>query len=158
MTYPTEVLQRLDELESRNAIAELAYNYCHGFDKRDRERFLAIWWPDCVWNIGPPFGSFAGHDGIRTALDDVLWPAWAQSQHVTSNQVVTFTDPDHAQSICDVDCTGLLTGNPEATFVGATYRDLVERREGVWRIAVRDVEIHYFNSFPGTQLSRPESP
>jgi hypothetical protein len=55
-----------------------------------------------------------------------------------------------------VDCTGLLAGSTEATFVGATYRDHVERRDGKWRIAVRDVEIHYFNSFPGTQLSKPD--
>lgn len=158
MTNSAEVLRRLDELESRNAIAELAFNYCHGFDKRDQDRFLGIWWQDCVWNIGPPFGSFDGHEGIRSALHDVLWPAWSQSQHVTSNHVITFTDPDHAKSICDVDCTGQLTGSTEATFVGATYRDLVERRDSEWRIAVREVEIHYFNSFPGTELSRPDPP
>ena len=45
---------RVDELESRAAIRDLASNYCHGFDKRDFERFLSIWWPDCVWDIGPP--------------------------------------------------------------------------------------------------------
>lgn len=152
-----EVLRRLDEQESRTAIAELAFNYCHGFDKRDEDRFLAIWWDDCLWNIGPPFGSFKGHAGVRQALNEVLWPAWDQTQHVTSNNVITFSDADHAQSICDVDCTGLLAGNTEATFVGASYRDRLERRSGVWRIACRDVQIHYFNTFPGTELSKPDA-
>ena len=33
--------QRIDELESRHALRDLASEYCHGFDKRDFERFLA---------------------------------------------------------------------------------------------------------------------
>ncbi|GAB5413934.1 MAG: nuclear transport factor 2 family protein [Congregibacter sp.] len=157
MSEMQELLRRLDGQESRTAIAELAYNYCHGFDKRDETRFVAIWWDDCVWNIGPPFGSFSGHSGIREALHDVLWPAWDQTQHVTSNNVITFKDADHAESLCDVDCVGLLAGQPEATFVGASYSDKLERRDGVWKIAERNVDIHYFNSFPGTTLSKPQS-
>lgn len=157
MTDIESVLRRLDVQESRIAITELASNYCHGFDKRDEPRFLGIWWEDCAWNIGAPFGSFSGHDGVRRALHEVLWPAWDYTQHVASNHVVRFIDVDHAESICDVDCTGRLKDSSEATFVGATYRDRLERRDGEWRIAVRDVEIHYFNSFPGTKLSKPEA-
>ncbi len=157
MTDMEQLLRRLDAQESRTAIAELAFNYCHGFDKRDESRFLGIWWEDCAWHIGPPFGSFEGHEGVRTALHEVLWPAWDYTQHVTSNNVIVFRDPDHADSICDVDCTGRLAGSTEATFVGATYRDRLERRDGEWRIAVRDVTIHYFNSFHGTELSKPDA-
>ena len=123
-----ELQAKIDRLESRQAIEDLASTYCHGFDKRDEARFLSIWWEDCVWAIGPPFG----------------------------NQVVEFTDPDHATACCDVDCTGLLSGSPNATFVGATYTDQVERRGGLWKIRRRDVVIHYFNSFEGDTLSKPE--
>ena len=151
-----ELQSKIDRLESRQAIEDLASLYCHGFDKRDEARFLSIWWEDCVWAIGPPFGDFAGHGGILSALHDVLWPAWDMSQHITSNQVVEFSDPDHAIACCDVDCTGLLAGSPDATFVGATYTDQVERRQGIWKIRRRDVAIHYFNSFKGDTLSKPE--
>ena len=150
-----EVIARLDRLESRHQIGALVSNYCHGFDKRDFERFLSIWWDDCVWKIGPPFGDFIGHDGIKTAIHDVLWPAWSQSQHVTSNLVVDFAGADIASGICDVDCMGLLTDGSEATFVGATYRDSYERRQGVWRISEREVKMHHFNQFEGTTLSAP---
>jgi gamma-hexachlorocyclohexane dehydrochlorinase len=51
---------------------------------------------------------------------------------------------------------GLLTDSSEATFVGATYRDRYQRREGVWKILEREVTIHYFNQFAGTTLSAPE--
>ena len=151
-----ELIARLDRLESRHHIEALVSNYCHGFDKRNYERFLSIWWDDCLWKIGPPFGDFKGHDGIHEAIHEVLWPAWAQSQHVTSNLVVEFTGPDTAIGLCDVDCMGLLTDSTEATFVGATYKDNYARRDGIWRIFEREVTIHYFNQFEDTTLSAPE--
>ncbi|MEM8943339.1 MAG: hypothetical protein AAGC91_14405 [Pseudomonadota bacterium] len=43
MTDLDDVVARLDEQESRTAVKELAFNYCHGFDKRDESRFLSIW-------------------------------------------------------------------------------------------------------------------
>ena len=57
-----ELATRIDRLESRYDIEALVSNYCHGFDKRDYERFLAIWWDDCIWKIGfprPPLGTLA---------------------------------------------------------------------------------------------------
>ena len=150
-----ELLSRLDQIESRRAIEDLASRYCHGFEKRDEALFLSIWWPDCVWEIGPPCGSFEGHTGILKALHDVLWPAWGMSQHITSNHLVDFSDDNNAVARCDVDCTGVLVDSDQATFVGATYTDRVQRRAGVWKISQRDVVIHYFNSFENTQLSKP---
>ena len=52
---------------------------------------------------------------------------------------------------------GLLSDSTDATFVGATYRDRFERREGVWKMREREVVIHHFNGFPGTQLTKPEA-
>ena len=63
-----ELITRLERLESRYEIEALVSNYCHGFDKRDFDRFLSIWSDDCVWKIGPPFGDFSGHEGIHEAL------------------------------------------------------------------------------------------
>lgn len=148
--------QRIDQLESRVAINALISDYCHGFDKRKADVFMAIWADDCAWNIGPPFGSFEGLEGVRHALLEVLWPAWDLSQHVTSNVVIDFVDPNTAVARCDVDCTGRLVDSPDATFVGASYYDRLVRRNHVWKIQQRDVVIHYFNGFPGTTLSPPE--
>ena len=153
-----KLLARVDELESRIAIRDLASDYCHGFDKRDYDRFLAIWWDDCIWDIGPPFGRFEGHAGIRAAIHDVLWPAWQESHHLTTNQVITFSDPDNATAVCDVDCVGTLAGEEVCQIVGATYRDRLQRRDGTWKISERAVTIHYFNPVPGTRLAAPEAP
>ena len=146
---------RLERLESRIAIERLASDYCHGFDKRDEDCFMSIWWENCIWDIGPPFGRFEGHAGIRAALHDALWPAWTMSQHVASNVVIEFQTSVRATMRCDVDCTGLLAGSSAATFVGASYQDEVEKREGSWKIQRRTVTIHYFNSFENTTLSKP---
>ena len=151
------LLERVDELESRVCIRDLASNYCHGFDKRDYDRFLSIWWEDCVWDIGAPFGRFDGHPGIHEAIHQVLWPAWQESHHLTTNQVIEFSDPDNADSICDVDCVGTLVADGSCQIVGATYNDVLQRRNGVWKICQRTVQIHYFNPIPGARLTAPEA-
>lgn len=149
-----ELLHRIDRLESRFAMLDLTSDYCHGFDKRDFDRFLAIWWEDCVWNIGPPFGRFDGHEGIHRAIYDILWPAWNQSTHCTTNLRVTFSDDDHATGVCDVDCIGT-TSDGQAQTVAATYRDSFERRDGIWKIARRDVTMHHFSPLVGITLTAP---
>ena len=151
------LLERVDELESRACIRDLASNYCHGFDKRDFDRFLSIWWQDCVWDIGPPFGRFEGHPGIHEAIHQVLWPAWQESHHLTTNQVIEFKDPDNADSICDVDCVGTMAADGSCQIVGASYYDSLQRRDGVWKIRERGVRIHYFNPIPGARLTAPEA-
>ena len=148
------VEERLDHLESRFAMLDLVSDYCVGFDKRDWDRFLAIWWEDCVWEIGPPFGNFEGHEGITRAVKEILWPAWRQSTHFTTNLRVTFDGQDAADGICDVDCIGT-TADGQAQTVAATYIDRFERRDGVWKIAKRGVTRHHFSPLTGIVLSAP---
>ena len=146
--------RRIDEIESRNAMRDLVSNYCHGFDRRDWDCFIGIWHEDAVWDIGPLFGEFHGHEGIQKAVQEILYPVWRESHHLTTNLCITFIDGDHAKGISNVDCMG---ANPddEVQMVGATYLDQFERRQGVWKIAHRAVEIHYFNSMPGMEMSKP---
>lgn len=145
---------RIDRLESRFAMLDLVSDYCHGFDKRDWDRFLGIWWEDCVWEVGPPFGDFRGHEGIQHAIYDILWPAWLKSTHFTTNLRVTFGGPDSAEGLCDVDCIGT-TSDQQAQTVSATYADQFERRGGVWKIARRKVTMHHFSPLTGIVLSPP---
>lgn len=156
MTEPTtsQLLARIDQLESRLAMRDLVTSYCRGFDAVDLEHFMAIWWPDCVWDIGPPFGVFEGHAGVERAVHEVLWPVWRETHHLTSNLSVSFDDPDHARGVCDVDCMGALRDD-SVQMISATYTDDFQRREGTWKILRRDVVIHYFNPIPGAQMTKP---
>lgn len=146
--------QRIDELESRHALRDLVSEYCHGFDKHDYARFQAIWWEDCIWDIGPPFGTFAGHAEIAEAVEDVLWPFWRETHHITTNLKLDFDDADHATGVCDVDCIGA-DREDNLLIVGASYFDDFERRDGTWRIKRRRVQMHYFNPIPGARLEAP---
>jgi len=148
------LLARVDELESRSAIRDLVSDYCLGFDNHDWERFVAIWHEDAVWEIGPPFGTFHGHAGIRKAVFEILYPFWRESHHLSTNLRIAFSDADHAHSVCNVDCMGASVEDV-VQMVGATYTDDFERRDGVWKIAKRKVTIHYFNPMPGLVMSAP---
>lgn len=148
------LLKRVDELESRSVLRDLVSDYCIGFDGFDWDRFIAIWHEDAVWEIGPPFGTFHGHAGIRSAVYDILYPFWRETHHLTTNLRIEFQDADHATGSCDVDCMGASKENI-VQMVGATYIDAFERRNGVWKIAKRTVKMHYFNPMPGIAMSAP---
>ena len=144
----------LETLYSRIEIGDLVSDYCHGVDKHDLDRFSRIWHDDAVWEIGPPFGDFTGRDSICAALVDHIWPAWRETHHWTTNLVLEFDGPNHARGVCDVNCNG---ASPEGVMqvVAATYRDRFERRDGRWAIAVRRVDMFYFNQLPGVYPTPP---
>lgn len=146
--------KQVDELQSRAALRDLVTDYCLGFDTHDWDRFIGIWHPDAVWEIGPPFGTFVNHEGIHKAVFEVLYPVWRETHHLTSNLRVTFSDPDRAHGVCNVDCMGA-TRDDVVQMISATYTDDFERRNGVWKIAKRAVVIHYFNAIPGAKMSAP---
>jgi gamma-hexachlorocyclohexane dehydrochlorinase len=148
------LLSRIDELESRAALRDLVTDYCLGFDNHDWDRFIGIWHPDAVWEIGPPFGTFTGHEGIREAVYEILYPVWRETHHLTSNLRLSFSDPDHAHGVCNVDCMGATTDDI-VQMISATYTDDFERRGGAWKIAKRHVVIHYFNPIPGAEMTAP---
>ncbi len=149
-----ELAHQVDQLQSRSALRDLVSDYCLGFDRHEWDRFISIWHPDAVWEIGPPFGTFHGHEGIRKAVFDILYPVWRETHHLTSNLRLEFRDRDHAHGICNVDCMGATRDNV-VQMISATYTDEFERRAGTWKIAKRSVVIHYFNPVPGAQMTAP---
>lgn len=151
----TSLEQRIDWLETRMALLDLTSDYCLGFDKRDFDRFMGIWWDDAVWEIGPPFGDFEGHAGISRALLDILWPAWAMSTHYSTNLRVVRDSDDAASGMCDVYCIGN-TSDGQAQSVAASYFDSFTRRDGVWKIARRRVTMQHFSPLVGITLAPPQ--
>lgn len=149
-----QLISRVDQLESRASLRDLVTDYCQGFDKHNWDQFISIWHEDAVWEIGPPFGTFYGHEGIRQAVNDVLYPAWRETHHLASNLKLEFDGPDRAHGVCNVDCMGA-TADDIVQMISATYSDDFERRDGIWKIAKRNVVIHYFNPIPAAVMSPP---
>lgn len=151
----SDLEKRIDKVESHQAMRDLVSNYCIGFDNHDWDRFIGIWHEDAIWEIGPPFGTFTGHAEIKSAVDDILYPFWRETHHLTTNLVIEFTGDDSATGVCNVDCMGAANEEGVVQMVGATYHDDFERRDGKWAIAKRRVTLHYFNPIAGVEMSAP---
>jgi ketosteroid isomerase-like protein len=135
-------LQRIDRLESRAAIAELFADYAHGCDKRaSPDRFMRIWHDDATYLLGEPLGDRHGTEEIRQALADI-WQMTAESHHWITNLVIRFADDDTAQADADTICHCKLADGPEVLVSGSYLVDL-ERRDGEWRMAVCNLDVHW---------------
>lgn len=148
------MLDRIDVLESRYELRRLASEYCHGVDKHDEPRFMSIWWPDAEWLIGDPWGDFRGEKEVREAIN-LIWGGLPETHHWTTN-LVTDVDGDRAVGQSDVWCTATDAAD-RPLLISATYDDEFERRDGVWKIAVRRVEIHYFVPVQDPWSSDPDN-
>lgn len=147
------LLARVDELESRAALRDLVSDYCHGFDKRDWKLFASLWHANAVWDAGLSSGPVSGRANIVATAADMSG-MWRQSHHMVSNLKLTFKTRDKASGVCTLDCMGA-TGDDTVQMAGGTYHDDFERRSGVWKIARRRIEMHYFNPIPGAEMSAP---
>ena len=131
----------IDQLVSQQEITRLVHEYCHGVDKRDPGRFMAVWAADAVWQVGPD-DVHRGHDAILAAAQR-QWDAFGQMHHWSANLVVT-VEPgeDRAGGESDVDVTVEMT---EGRWVrgGGTYRDSYVREHGRWKIARREAVAHF---------------
>src|SRR4030095_415715 len=79
-------LARLTALEHERAIRLLASDYCHGFDRREFQRFRGVWHEDAVW-VPYPGQEIQGADAIL-AQAERMWQSLSASFHWTANHVV----------------------------------------------------------------------
>ena len=126
-----DVSARLDRLESISALTRIVHDFCRSADQRDLERFMALWHPDAAWVTHE---RVEGHDAIRAAILG-QWDAIPEMHHWATNIVVD-VDGERGQVESDV---LLLVRLRDGSRIRAarTYRDVVERRDGRWRILER---------------------
>ena len=134
-----EVERRLDRVESELAIHRLAAEYCHGADKRDLDRFLAVWAPTGVWRIDDD-ARFEGREAIARVVQ-AQWRTFPQYVHWTTNHTVS-VDGDTAHGECDVAVLVRLHGGRWVR-TGGTYRDQYRRIDGRWLITHRDASTRF---------------
>src|SRR5690606_23914063 len=80
--------EQIDYILGVLAVQRLQAEYCHGADKRDLSRFLAVWHEDGVWDVG--VAVFRG----RAAIAEAVQRQWAEIEamhHWTSNTSVDVT-------------------------------------------------------------------
>jgi hypothetical protein len=145
---------RLDRIDSRNAINDLVAGYCEGTDRRDGELFASLWHDDAAYLIPGGRGDFYGADGIRKS-QEVIAEAWKQTFHWTTNHTVKFSSRDRATGRSD--CFALCQHNDgeKVSLVGCTYFDKYERRDGTWKFAERYVNRWFVSAGENIPLLAP---
>jgi hypothetical protein len=123
------------ELADRLAIAEVLYTHSRGIDRLDRAAIEAAYWPDAE----VAYGAFDGraHD-FAAMVVQALGAAYELTQHSVSNTLVEFSG-ERAKSESYVAAYHLLSGAEAEMFFSGRYLDLLERREGCWKILHRQV-------------------
>jgi hypothetical protein len=142
-----------ERITDRFMIQDLMYRWCRAVDRLDRQAMLDIFWPGAIDSHGPYIGPadrlvdwiLVRHKPIKT------------SSHFVGNMLIEFATPDLAlmetyvrtiqqyppdgkQSLAQL--TGGATGDPDSAmdmFTSSRYMDHVERRDGQWRVARRDL-------------------
>lgn len=142
---PTELSERIDELESRAAIMELGARYCLGIDRRDLPVFLSIWHEEAEYVVGRRNGRFKGHSELASALDFVA-ESYVSTHHWTTNHIVEFDSTDRARAVSDSFAI-CVSPDGKPCLVAATYDDKCERRHGNWKLLERVVS-RWFVSEP----------
>lgn len=138
----SDVSARLDKIESRIEIEELVSKYAQAFDRRDRDLLRTVWFEDSILNLGAPFGEpFEGIDGIMGAAE-TLWAKTPKMHHWMANSIVVI-DGDAGKAETALDCF-VIDSVDGPTQVGGLYTDHVERRDGVWKIKLREFDLHYW--------------
>lgn len=122
----------LEQLLAKQAIRECLERFCRGMDRFDRDCFLSAFHDDAVIAAGPYVGDAAG-------CWDWAMPLHEQAQDRTQHGLLQSGididgDTAHAETYyrfvgCNKDGSLLMAGG--------RYIDRLERRGGIWRIALR---------------------
>ena len=127
-------MSRYGAMLARMEIAELMWRYCRGIDRHDNEILEALFWPDCEINYTNLFSG-----------DRASFLAWANphhealyinhQHHVTSQIIDIDGDTAHGEHYCLV---FLQRVDGSILVSSGRYLQQFERRNGEWRIGVRE--------------------
>lgn len=142
MTQSHETLDddtRLRRLLDRADISEVQLRYATGTDSRDWELFRSCFTDEVEVDFSEGFGQPV----VRVAADDWVrgtaprMESFQATQHMITNQVITFDDEDHATCVAYVRAGHHLpnsTGDSHQTVHGY-YTNRFERTADGWKIA-----------------------
>ena len=143
----------LARLAGRWQIQDLLYRWCRAVDRLDARGMLEVFWPGAIDSHGPYIGPVEGLVDWILARHRPI----GVSSHFIGNLLIEFVHedlalvesyvrtiqqyPPHAKQQLS-QLTGGAAGRPDAAvdmFTSSRYIDQVERRQGQWRIARRDL-------------------
>jgi uncharacterized protein (TIGR02246 family) len=133
--------ERVRELEDREAIRDLAKDYCNAVDDRDAETYGSLMAKEVVL---VQFGGTNLRVGREVAQDWMAWrfTQWGVTRHYPLSHLVTLTGPNQAVGVVNGWAEMAMDGKMYVTSV--RYDDSYVREEGSWRFAKRDMAYYYY--------------
>ena len=124
------LLQRLDRLESLDAIRQLVAKYALSLDMRDLDAHVNLFAADIRVSR-----DRVGRAHLKRWLDDTLRQQFTGTSHHLGNHIIEFDDPDHAHGVVyskNEHETPTKAGGSEWVIMQMLYWDNYERIDGCW--------------------------
>ncbi len=142
--------QRLDRLESLEAIRRLKHQYCaYCDDQYNADKLKNLFWDDAIWDAGPQFGQFIGPEAIASFFTNVSASiVWAR--HFVFNELIDLDeDCDSAQGKFQIlePCTFRTTKADQAAWLIGSYTESYRRREGLWKFQSLKADIAFISPY-----------
>lgn len=135
-------------LKDRTEILDCIAKQARGHDRHDAELMTTLYHEDAVdehgpaVNPGPAYGAWANQTHAAAFLDHL-------------HNITTHTcEIDGDQAHCESYVIGMMRPRDDKTIavMGGRYLDRLERRDGVWKIAIRRCTIEYAFSASAAML------
>jgi len=136
-------MDRLDRIESRQAIYDLSCDYMRGLDRLDRALQRSVFHDDATTDYGE--GYRGGADGFVAFAQGVLTPH-AANHHMIGQVRIDFDGDDLAFG--EVYFQAFHRVGADDLFVAGRYVDRYERRAGAWKIAHRSELVDWMRQMP----------
>ena len=146
-------LARMDLLLDRQDILDCLTRFSRGMDRFDRDVFLSAFHPDAVVAAGDFVGGPADLYDWATAMHE-------KGQLATHHNLLNHTcEIDGGTAHTETYYLFAARNRDETNWVaGGRYFDRLERRDGVWRIAVRTTVIEWSGMVPTMPLPFADVP
>lgn len=125
-------------------------DYAHGIDLQDPEQWLRAWHSDAIFDVDHPKRVCDGHVDLLDWASGV-WAQFEVTNHITTNEQITLTSETTATGLGKAVALFVMKDGSYVT-AAATYDDKFERRNGVWRLSYRKVDVNHLASHPQAQL------
>jgi len=131
---PATLEERVDRLESIEAIRQLAFRYALAIDVRDLDAVVSLYDEDI--RVGK---DTRGRAALKAVFERVL-RGFTVTSHQVQNHVIEFDDADNAQGLVTCRCeheVPMPSGEREWVVLQNLYHDRYQRRGGHWYFRAR---------------------
>jgi ketosteroid isomerase-like protein len=131
----------IDDIRAHIEIQQVLYRYCRGVDRGDVELLKSVYHPDAIDCHGP-FWEGSGIEFAERIIKEMDKRSACGQHHITNILIEREGDIARVESY-------FLSLNPEFKPAGSVapvtgrYLDRFERRDGIWKIAHRQVVLDW---------------